>query len=209
MRFPNCSTPRTWPRSLRRLKESVTEFKADCDSLPDRLQLVLKNLGVPEAEFVEVRPGADSESRQDASGDCDDKEPTALVGAIAHAKTRNRTARRWGRASSQPRRSWIACGRPDGTLFSAVAQIQDDRKTDADRSSRMSARGSRPTNMPWLVAWPASCLTPKDGPSSCSRRQSRLTQIPPIEPPPPVPGPAGNRSAPAARTRLSLAEWHC
>ncbi len=35
-----------------RLKESVTEYKADCDSLPDRLQFVMKNLGVPEADFV-------------------------------------------------------------------------------------------------------------------------------------------------------------
>src|SRR5262249_58620203 len=33
-----------------RVGQSVTEFKTDCDSLPDRLQLVLKNLSVSEAD---------------------------------------------------------------------------------------------------------------------------------------------------------------
>ena len=30
-----------------KVNESITEFKADCDSLPDRLQLVLKEPGRP------------------------------------------------------------------------------------------------------------------------------------------------------------------
>src|SRR5581483_11659268 len=33
-----------------KVSESVTEFNADCESLPDRLQLVLKNVGVSEAD---------------------------------------------------------------------------------------------------------------------------------------------------------------
>jgi len=35
-------------------KGSLTDFKADCDSLPDRIQLVIKNTGVPESDFVKA-----------------------------------------------------------------------------------------------------------------------------------------------------------
>ena len=41
-----------------KVNESITEFKADCDSLPDRLQLVLKNLGVAEADAAQGGSGA-------------------------------------------------------------------------------------------------------------------------------------------------------
>ena len=34
-----------------KVKERVGGLKADCDLLPDRLQLILKNLGVPESSI--------------------------------------------------------------------------------------------------------------------------------------------------------------
>ncbi len=70
-----------------KVKESVTEFKADCDSLPDRLQLVLKNLGVAGSR---MSSSADrvrtAKAVKTLLAACDGKEPTALVEAIAHAK---------------------------------------------------------------------------------------------------------------------------
>ena len=71
------------------MKESVTEYKADCDSLPDRLQLVLKNLGVPEAEFVKCDRVRTAKAVKTLLAACEGKEPTPLVGAIAKAKTRD------------------------------------------------------------------------------------------------------------------------
>ena len=47
-----------------KVDESVTEYKADCDGLPDRLQLVLKNLGVPRGGCRQGGSGADGEGGQ-------------------------------------------------------------------------------------------------------------------------------------------------
>ena len=51
-----------------KVKESVTEHKADCDSLPDRLQLVLEEPGRAGSRLREVRPGAYRQGGQDSSG---------------------------------------------------------------------------------------------------------------------------------------------
>ena len=63
--------------------------------------------------------------------DCDRKEPTTLVGAIAQAKLEtNSTAMGKSLKSAKAILDCLRTTRWD--LFSAVAQIQDERKTDAD-----------------------------------------------------------------------------
>src|SRR5262249_5361169 len=69
-----------------KVAETVTEFKADCDSLPDRLQSVLKNLTVSETDAGKADRVKTAKAVKALLAACEDKEPTALVGAIAHAK---------------------------------------------------------------------------------------------------------------------------
>jgi hypothetical protein len=109
----------------------VTEYKADCDSLPDRLQFVMKNLGAPEAEFVNCDRVRTAKAVKTLLASCDNKEPTALVDAIAHATlVTNSTTMGMSLKSAK---SLLDCLRTTRwALFSAVAQIQDERKPDAD-----------------------------------------------------------------------------
>ena len=80
-----------------------------------------------------MRPGANGQSRQDTAGGCENKEPTALVDAIAHAKLEtNSTAMGKSLKSAKALLDCLRTTKWD--LFSAVAQIQDHRKTDADTS---------------------------------------------------------------------------
>jgi hypothetical protein len=114
-----------------KVAESITEYKADCDNLPGHLQLVLTNLGVPEAEFVKCNRLRTARAVKALLAGCDNKEPTALVGAIAHAKLEtNSTAMGKSLKSAKAILDCLRSTRWD--LFSAVAQIQDHRKTDAD-----------------------------------------------------------------------------
>jgi hypothetical protein len=64
----------------------VGTFKVDCDSLPDRLQLVLKNLSVPDAETGKADRVRTAKSVKSFLKCCEGEEPTALVGAIASVK---------------------------------------------------------------------------------------------------------------------------
>ncbi|MCZ2341281.1 MAG: DUF6079 family protein [Bacteroidales bacterium] len=114
-----------------KVKESITEFKDDCDSLPDRLQLVLKNLGVPEGEFVKCNRVKTAQAVKMLLGRCENKEATELVGVLAHAQLEtNATAMGKSLKSAKPVLDCLRATRWD--LFTAVAQIQDQRKTDAD-----------------------------------------------------------------------------
>ena len=114
-----------------KVKESVTEYKADCESLPDRLQLVLKNLGVPETEFVKCDRVRTAKAVKTLLVGCDNKEPTTLVGAIAQARLEtNSTAMGKSLKSSK---AILECLRTTKwNWLSAVAQIQNQRKTEAD-----------------------------------------------------------------------------
>ena len=144
-----------------KLKESVTEYKADCDSLPDRLQLVMKNLGVPEAEFVNCDRVRTAKAVKTLLASCENKEPTALVepSLTPHSY---RTARRWARASSRPRRYWIACGRHDGLCSRRSPRFRTSGSQTPIRSFRMWASGSRLTNMR-LAGGLASKLSDAEG----------------------------------------------
>ncbi len=114
-----------------KVKESVTEYKADCSSLPDRLQLVMKNLGLPEADFVSCDRVRTARAVNSLLASCDNKEPTSLVRVLAHAQLEtNSTA--MGK-SLKGAKAILGCLKDTRwDLFSAVAQISDGRKTDAD-----------------------------------------------------------------------------
>lgn len=114
-----------------KVKESVTEFKADCDSLPDRLQLVLKNLGISEADVGKTDRVRTAKAVKNLLAACDGKEPTALVHAIAQAKAETSTTTMGKSLKSAA--AVLGCLRSTKwDLFSAVAQLSDQRKTDAD-----------------------------------------------------------------------------
>jgi hypothetical protein len=114
-----------------KVKESITEHKADCESLPDRLQLVMKNMGVSEADYVKCDRVRTAKAVRALLAACENKEPTALVGAIAHAKLEtNATAMGRSLKSAKGILDCLRSTRWD--LFSAVAQISDQRKTEAD-----------------------------------------------------------------------------
>ena len=68
-----------------KVKERVGGLKADCDLLPDRLQLILKNLGVPESSIGKSDRVCTAKSVRKLLADCEGKAATALVGAIATA----------------------------------------------------------------------------------------------------------------------------
>jgi hypothetical protein len=111
--------------------ESVTEYKADCDGLPDRLQLVLQHVGVGEADAAKTDRVRTAKAVRALLAACDGKEPTALVGVLAKAKLDTS-----GTAMGRSLKS--AKGVSDGLkatrwdLFSAVSQIDDGRKATAD-----------------------------------------------------------------------------
>ena len=81
-----------------KVDESVTEFKADCDSLPDRLQLVLKNLGVSEADSRKCGPGADGEGGQVAAGGTATARSRRPWSEPSPMPSSRPTARRWDAA---------------------------------------------------------------------------------------------------------------
>lgn len=111
--------------------ESITEFKADCDSLPDRLQLVLKNLNVSEADAGKADRVRTAKAVKTLLAACDGKEPTALVHAIAHAKIETSTTAMGKSLKSAA--AVLGCLRSTKwDLFSAVGQMADHRKTNAD-----------------------------------------------------------------------------
>jgi hypothetical protein len=114
-----------------KVKESVTEFKADCDSLPDRLQLVLKNLGISEVDAGKTDRVRTAKAVKSLLAGCEGKEPTALVHTIAHAKAETSTTTMGKSLKSAA--AVLGCLRSTKwDLFSAVAQLTDHRKTDAD-----------------------------------------------------------------------------
>ena len=114
-----------------RVGESVTEFKANCDALPDRLQLVLKDLGLSETD----RSGTDrvrtAKAVRKLTAECVGKDPSGLVKAIACAGVET-SATAMGR-SLKSAATVLQCLRSTRwDLFQAVLQIAGDRKTDSE-----------------------------------------------------------------------------
>jgi hypothetical protein len=118
-----------------KVSESVKEFRPDCDGLPDRLQLVFRNLGVPEDEAAQSNRVKTAKAVKALLASCDGKEPTKLVGAIAQARLETNVTN-MGR-SLKSARSVLDCLRATRwDLFTAVAGIEGDRADNASQVIR-------------------------------------------------------------------------
>jgi hypothetical protein len=193
-----------------KVAESITEYKADCDNLPGHLQLVLTNLGVPEADFVKCNRLQTAKAVKSLLAGCDNKEPTALVGAIAHAKLEtNSTAMGKSLKSAKAILDCLRSTRWD--LFSAVAQIQDHRKTDADlliqdvwswlKADEQALAGGLASKLSDAEGRAIKLLTPP-------KIVEPIPPLPPIDPPKPRPGwkQVGSGSKARLSHRESIAE---
>jgi hypothetical protein len=190
-----------------KVQASVQEFKADCDRLPERLQKVLADLGVPESDYVKCDRLRTAKAVKVLIGACEAKEPTPLVGAIAKAKVEtNSTAMGKSIKAAKGVLDCLKTTRWD--LFAAVGQIQDERKPEADRLIADVCTSVK-TDEHALVGGLASKLSEAEG-----RAIKLLTppkppvepgpKLPPVDPPMPKPGwkPVGSSS----KSRLSHSE---
>ncbi|MEW4454504.1 DUF6079 family protein [Bremerella sp. JC817] len=114
-----------------KVKESVTSLKADGESLPDRLQLILKNLSMADGDIEKADRVRTAEAVRKLLSDCEGKEATALVGVIASAKM-DTSGTAMGR-SFKSATSILDCLRnTKWDLFNGVSHLGDERKTQAD-----------------------------------------------------------------------------
>ena len=114
-----------------KVKESVGGLKADCDLLPDRLQLILKNLGVSESNIGKSDRVCTAKAVRKLLADCEGKEATALVGAIATA-TMETSGTAMGRSFKSATTILDCLRNTKWDLFEGVSHLADERKTQAD-----------------------------------------------------------------------------
>ncbi|MEQ8667594.1 MAG: hypothetical protein RIC12_00390 [Pirellulales bacterium] len=190
-----------------KVSESVGGLKADCDLLPDRLQLILKNLHVAESEIDKADRVRTAKSVRKLLAECEGKEATALVTAIATASMET-SATAMGR-SFKSASSILDCLRnTKWDLFEGVSHLADERKTQADMLLQ-DVRSALGTDELALAGGLASKLSDAE-----SRAIKLLTPPkpkpdapPPVEPPPPEPPKKGwKQVGNASRYRLSHKE---
>src|SRR5262249_37098458 len=137
--------------------------------------------GVTDAEFSKCDRVRTAKAVKSLLGNCDGEEPTALVGAIAHAKIETNSTS-MGRSLKSAKAILECLGRTRWDLFSAVAQLQDHRKMEADLLLQDVCTYLK-TDEHALVGGLASKLSDAEG------RAIKLLRPPP--PPPPDPDPKG------------------
>jgi hypothetical protein len=187
--------------------ESVAEFRTDCEALPDKVQLVLKNLGTSEADFSRCDRVRTAKAVKSLLGNCDGEEPTALVGIIAHAKIEtNSTA--MGRSLKTAKAILECLGRTRWDLFAAVVQLQDHRKTEAELLLQDVCTYLK-TDEHALVGGLASKLSDAEGRAIKLLTPPKVIDpIPPITLPPPGPGPKRwSQVGTGKKIRLDSQEW--
>lgn len=113
-----------------KVKQSVTDHKAVCDSLPDRLQLVMKNLGVAESDYTSCDRVRTAKAIKALLTGCESRDATALVGVIANAKLET-TSTAMGKSLKSAKDVLDCLRTTKWDLFNAVTQIQDHRQIDA------------------------------------------------------------------------------
>ena len=190
--------------------ESVTEFKSDCESLPDRLQLVLQHVGVVEGEAIKADRVRTAKAVKALFAACDGKEPTALVGLIARAKL-DTSATSMGRSLKSAKAVLDCLKATRWDLFSAVAQIEDARKTSADlliadvrswlRSDEHAIAGGVAAKLSEAEGRAIKLLTPPKLP--LVPPAPPVTPVPPVVPPPPPSGPDWRTVQGDAKSRLT------
>lgn len=114
-----------------KVNTSIADHKADCDILPDRLQLVMKSIGVPESVFANCDRVRTAKAVKALLAGCDSKDPTTLVATIAHAKLET-NAITMGKSLKSAKPILDCLRTTKWELFSALALIQDHRKTEID-----------------------------------------------------------------------------
>ena len=188
-----------------KVKESIAEFKADCDSLPDRLQLKLKELHVPEVEAAGADRVRTAKAVKALLAACDGKEPTPLVGALAHAKLEtNGTA--MGRSLKSAKSVLDSLRETKLGWFSNVALVSGEKEADAKqllrdvrtwiKTDEHALAGGLPSKLSEAVDRAIKLLTPA---------VTALEPQPPVEtqvePSPPTPG--WRQVSSGSKTRLS------
>ena len=162
--------------------ETIKEFRPDCDMLPDRVQLVLKNLGVAEEDSAQADRVKTARAVKALLGSCDGKEPTKLVAALAHAKIET-NATTMGRSLKSAKGVLESLRTTRWDLFSAVAAIQGDRAQAAQKLIE-DVVGWLKTDEHALAGGVASKLSDAEG-----RAIKLLTPPPPPKPEPEKPEP--------------------
>ncbi len=174
--------------------ESVTEFKSDCESLPDRLQLVLQHVGVGEADAAKADRVRTAKAVKALLAACDGKEPTALVGIIAKAKLdTSRTS--MGRSLKSAKAVLDSLKATRWDLFTAVALIDDARKTNADLLLQ-DLRSWLKTDEHALAGGVAAKLSEATGRAIKLLTPPKQPTVPPVTPSPPVVLPPPQPSGP-------------
>ena len=109
----------------------IAKFKADCDALPNRLQLILHKLGVSEDDASQCDRVKTAKAARDFFDAVEGQEPTPMVIAIAKARIET-SGKALGRSIKSAATVLASLLEPNRwELFEAVAEINDRRKTDA------------------------------------------------------------------------------
>jgi hypothetical protein len=191
--------------------ESVTEYKADCDGLPDRLQLVLQHVGLGETDAAKADRVKTAKAVKALLAACDGKEPTTLVGIIAKAKL-DTSSTSMGRSLKSAKGVLDSLKATRWDLFTAVSQIDDARKTSADlllddvrswlKTDEHALAGGVAAKLSDAEGRAIKLLTPPKQPTDTT-----VTPQPPVVQPPPKPsGPDWRMVQCDAKARLTEKE---
>jgi len=191
-----------------KVKESVVSLKGDCESLPDRLQLILKNLGVSESDIDNADRVKTAKATRKLLVDCSGKEATTLVGLIAGAKMET-SGPAMGR-SLKSATSILDCLRnTKWDLFDGVSHLGDERKTLADLLLH-DVRTALSTDELALAGGLAAKLSEAESRAIKLLTPPRMPPTPPLDPKPlplpPIPDPSKKRLkqvGSGSRSRLS------
>ncbi|MBN9519352.1 hypothetical protein J0H58_12655 [bacterium] len=184
--------------------ESVTAFKADCDGLPDRLQLVLQHVGVGEGEAVKADRVRTAKAVKGLLAACEGKEPTALVGGIATAKL-DTSGTTMGRSLKSAKAVSDSLKATRWDLFTAVSQIDDARKTAADLLLD-DVRSWLRTDEHALAGGIAAKLSEAEGRAIKLLTPPKQPTVPPVVPPPPPSSPGWKAVQSDGKARLTEKE---
>jgi hypothetical protein len=190
--------------------ESVQAYRPDCDGLPDRLHLVIRDLGVSEEEAAKADRLRTARAVKALLASCDGNEPTKLVGALAQAKLET-NATTMGRSLKSAKAVLDSLRTTRWDLFSAVSAIQGERAGDAGQLLKDVATWLK-TDEHVLAGGLASKLSEAEG-----RAIKLLTppktpgpKPPEPEPRPPQPGPGGKtwtQVGSGRKERLTSSDW--
>lgn len=218
-----------------KVQETLTAYQTDANDLPDRLELVLGQLAVSQAEIARSDRVRTARAVKKLLGACANQPPTPLVRAIALAQLET-NATSMGR-SLKSAADVLGCLRTTRwDLFSAVAKSPDERRTEAQllladvrtwlqtdehalagglaaKLSEAEGRAIRlltppaPASPGPAAAGPASPGATPSGPETTQAPLPPVPGPPSTEPPSGSPGMPRRTMAQGKGERLSTAAW--